>query len=59
MSDPNDKSYERARLLAKSVARWDNEGGAGEGGRMNAMPGHSLTDSLPLTNVELENCRSR
>lgn len=38
MSDPKAEPSERAQLLAKAVSRWDNEGGAGEGGRTHLRP---------------------
>lgn len=44
---------ERARLLAKAVSRWDNEGGAGEGGREHPPSGDAATNALPLTNAEI------
>ncbi len=53
MSDPKTELAERARLLAKAVSRWDNEGGAGEGGRVHAPVGNVQTDVPPLTNAEL------
>ncbi len=59
MSDPKAKSSERAKLLAKSVSRWDNEGGAGKGGRVHPVSGHLLTDALPLTNAELVHLQVR
>ncbi len=37
MSDAKANSRERAQLLAKAVSRWDNEGGAGEGGRVRPV----------------------
>jgi hypothetical protein len=53
MFDPNAEPSERARLLAKAVARWDTEGGAGEGGREYPVSGAPLASALPLTNAEL------
>jgi hypothetical protein len=50
---------ERARLLAKAVSRWDNEGGAGEGGRVPPAAGTSQTNALPLTNAELWHLQAR
>ena len=50
---------ERARLLAKAVSRWDNEGGAGEDGRRPPVSGASQTDALPLTNAELRHLQAR
>jgi hypothetical protein len=40
-------------LLAKAVSRWDNEGGAGEGGREQPVSGSSQADALPLSNTEI------
>ena len=55
MFDPKAEPCERARLLAKSVARWDAEGGAGEGGReypvSGALLAHADADALPLSNA--------
>ncbi len=51
--EPKAESSERARLLAKAVSRWDNEGGAGEGGRVHAAAGNVPTDAPPLTNAEI------
>jgi hypothetical protein len=59
MSDPKAEPSERARLLANVVSRWDNEGGAGEGGRVHPASGTSLTDALPLTNAELVHLQVR
>ncbi len=59
MSDSKAKLSERARLLAKSVSRWDNEGGAGTGGRVHPAAGALLTDVLPLTNAELVHLQVR
>lgn len=53
MSEPAADRSERARLLAKAVSRWDNEGGAGEGGREHSVSGDLPTDALPLTNAEI------
>ncbi len=53
MSNPKAELSERARLLAKAVARWENEGGAGEGGRVHAPVGSVQTDTPPLTNAEI------
>ncbi len=44
---------ERAKFLAKAVSRWDNEGGAGEGGREQPSSGDVPADALPLTNAEI------
>lgn len=59
MTDPKAEPSDRARLLAKAVSRWDNEGGAGEGGRVHAASGDSLTGALPLTNAELVHLQVR
>ncbi len=53
MSDSKAVPSGRARLLAKALSRWDNEGGAGEGGREHPASGDLLTDALPLTNAEI------
>ena len=55
----SDAKAERAQLLAKAVSRWDNEGGAGEGGRVHPVSGALLTDVLPLTNAELVHLQVR
>lgn len=44
---------EPAKLLAKAVSRWDNEGGAGAGGREQPMSHELPADALPLTNAEI------
>ena len=44
---------EPCRLLAKAVSRWDNEGGAGEGGREQPVSSSSQADTPPLGNAEL------
>jgi hypothetical protein len=44
---------EPCRLLAKAVSRWDNEGGAGEGGREQPVSGSSQADTPPLGNAEI------
>ncbi len=53
MSDPKAEPSERAALLARAVSRWDNEGGAGEGGRVHAAAGDEQTVAPPLTNAEI------
>ncbi|MDQ2778883.1 MAG: hypothetical protein M3Y32_04915 [Pseudomonadota bacterium] len=35
------------------MSRWDNEGGAGEGGREQPVSGDLLAVALPLTNAEI------
>ena len=52
MFDPKAEPSERARLLAMAVARWDTEGGAGEGGRAYPVSGAVLAVALPLANAE-------
>ena len=60
MADRNSEPLERAQLLAKAVSRWDNEGGAGEGGRVHpAVSDAAATDALPLTNAELVHLQVR
>ena len=44
---------ERDRLREKAFSRWDNEGGAGEGGREHPASTEMLPDTPPLTNAEL------
>jgi hypothetical protein len=47
-------SSERARRRAQAISRWNNEGGAGEGGLMHpAAPELPSDEALPLTNAEL------
>ncbi|MEO7056979.1 MAG: hypothetical protein ABI143_09250 [Caldimonas sp.] len=53
MSDAKTESSDRARLLAKAVSRWDNEGGAGEGGRVHEAASPLETEAPLLTNAEL------
>lgn len=56
MNSPPDRessASERSRLLAKAISRWDNEGGAGDGGREHPATADLLADALPLTNAEL------
>lgn len=58
---PNRKpeTSDRARLLAKALSRWDTEGGAGDGGRVQPVAGVQLSDALPLTNAELAHLQVR
>ena len=52
MADRKSDSLELAGLLAQAFSRWDNEGGAGEGGREHrALTG--MKDVPPLSNAEL------
>ena len=46
-------SSERERLREKAFSRWDNEGGAGEGGRVHQTSTETPAETLPLTNAEL------
>ena len=52
MADREADSSERTRLRERAFSRWDNEGGAGEGGREH--PAATATaDVPPLSNAEL------
>ena len=53
MSDRTSDSSERDRLRARAFSRWDNEGGAGEGGRVHPASTEMLSETPPLTNAEL------
>ena len=53
MFHPKPDASEPCRLLAKAVSRWDNEGGAGEGGREQPVSGSLQADTPPLVNAEL------
>lgn len=53
LSERKSVSTDRSRLLAKAISRWDNEGGAGDGGLVHHVPEESLAEALPLTNAEL------
>ncbi len=53
MFEPKADASERAWLLAKAVSRWDNEGGAGEGGRVHEAASPHETEAPLLTNAEL------
>ena len=53
MADRGQDLSERAHLLEKSVSRWDNEGGAGNGGHVHAASTYRGADVPPLTNAEL------
>lgn len=52
-SDQASAASERGRLLAKAISRWDNEGGAGEGGRVPDATPEFPADAPALTNAEL------
>ena len=51
--DPDPDPSARRLLLVKAISRWDNEGGAGEGGRVHPASVELPADPLPLTNAEL------
>ena len=53
LSDRAPDSSERTLLLAKAIARWDNEGGAADEGRVRSASVELLDEALPLTNAEL------
>jgi hypothetical protein len=53
MSDRELDSSERNRLLERAFARWGNEGGAGEGGRVHLAATQTLSESAPLSNAKL------
>lgn len=59
MSKESAELSERARILAKAVSRWDNEGGAGDGGRVYPQSDALLTDTLQQTNAELAHMQVR
>ena len=46
-------SSERERLRERAFSRWDNEGGAGEGGRVHQALTEIPSETPPLTNAEL------
>lgn len=48
-SDPSEPCW----LLVKAVSRWDNEGGAGEGGREQPVSGSAQAQTPPLGNAEI------
>jgi hypothetical protein len=49
--DEGSQPSERARLREKAFSRWDNEGGAGAGGREH--PAAGTAEVPPLSNAEL------
>ncbi|MBE0548590.1 MAG: hypothetical protein IH627_13270 [Rubrivivax sp.] len=53
LSDREPDASERSRLLARAISRWNNEGGAGDGGRVPSASAELPADSLPLTSAEL------
>jgi len=52
MADRESDSSERVRLLERAFSRWDNEGGAGAGGREHPAS-TGAADAPPLSNAEL------
>lgn len=52
-SAPPLDSSERDRLWERAISRWDNEGGAGEGGREYPPSTEMSPEVPPLTNAEL------
>ncbi len=53
MPDRPSDSSERDRLRERAFSRWDNEGGAGEGGREHPASTEMLPETPPLTNAEI------
>jgi hypothetical protein len=53
MTSEKPEHSERARRRAQALARWNNEGGAGEGGLAHPASTLPQTEALPLTNAEL------
>ena len=53
LPDRETGSMDRSRWLKKVISRWDNEGGAADGGRAPSTLEATLEDTLPLTNAEL------
>ena len=53
MPDRKSNLSERDRLREKAISRWDNEGGAGEGGREHPASTEIPPETPPLTNAEL------
>jgi hypothetical protein len=55
MKGTNSNATERLRLRRAALSRWNNEGGAGPGGRISAdsFAARTPTDISPLTNAEL------
>ena len=53
MPDRRSDSSERDRLRERAFSRWNNEGGAGEGGRVRPASTAMLPETPPLTNAEL------
>lgn len=53
MPDRTSDSSERDRLRERAFSRWDNEGGAGEGGRVHPASTEMSPATPPLTDAEL------
>ena len=53
MLEKTSDSSERERLRERAFSRWDNEGGAGEGGRVHQASTEIPSETPPLTNAEL------
>ena len=53
MAGQESDSSERARLRERALSRWNNEGGAGEGGVVHPASVEPLLEAPPLTNAEL------
>ena len=53
MPEKTSDSSERERLRERAFSRWDNEGGAGEGGRVHQASTEIPSETPPLTNAEL------
>lgn len=53
LSDRESDALERSRRLIWAISRWNNEGGAGDGGRVPPASAALLADALPPTSVEL------
>ncbi len=52
MPTQESESCERARRSAQALSRWNNEGGAGEGGLAHPASTAQESEALPLTNAE-------
>ena len=53
MPETTADSSERERLRERAFSSWDNEGGAGEGGRVHQASTEIPSETPPLTNAEL------
>lgn len=59
MTDLNRSQLSASELRLKALSRWDNEGGAGRGGRQEQHRFIESHDVPPLTNAELVQLRIR